>query len=82
MLMGQMEVASGLDEVDLPRLVELTCHKVLAAAGDYRANAVLMHAHNLLLTQAADIPDVTLRQSFLDNIPEHREIMKAWAERK
>ncbi len=81
-LLGQIETASALDEVDLPRLIELTCYRVLAAAGDSRAHAVLMRAHNLLLTQADDIPDATLQQSFLDNIPEHREIVRAWAARK
>ena len=78
-LMHQMEITSGLDEVDLPRLVELTCHNVLTAAGDSRAHGVLIRAHNLLLAQAVDIPDATLRQGFLDNIPEHRGLVNAWA---
>jgi hypothetical protein len=77
-----MDTACALDEVDLPRLVELTCHSVLAAAGDPRALGVLTRAHTFLLTQAGDISDATLRQSFLDNIPEHRELVIAWQERK
>jgi class 3 adenylate cyclase/tetratricopeptide (TPR) repeat protein len=81
-LLDQMETACALDEVDLPRLVELTCHSVLAAAGDPRALGVLTRAHTFLLTQAGDISDATLRQSFLDNIPEHRELVIAWQERK
>ena len=81
-VLDQMETVRALDEVDLARLIDLTCYQVLDAAGDPRANGVLMRAHNFLQTQAGDIPDVTLRQSFLHNIPEHLEIVKAWQARK
>jgi hypothetical protein len=76
MLMDQLLSARALDEVDLPRLIELTCYKVLAAARDPRAMGILARAQDALLTQADDIPDAALRLSFLDNIPEHREIVK------
>jgi hypothetical protein len=32
-----------------------------------------------LMAKAATIPDAALREGFLKNIPEHREIMAAWA---
>jgi hypothetical protein len=53
----------------------LTCYKVLEAASDPRAQGVLAASHDLLLKQADNIPDAALRQSFLCNIPEHREIV-------
>lgn len=81
-LLDQMETARALDEVDLARLIDLTCYQVLEAVRDPRAQGVLMRAHNFLQTQAGDIPDATLRQSFLHNIAEHREIVTAWEARK
>jgi len=41
---------------------------------------VLASAHADLQAVAATITDLTLRQSYLDNIPEHREIEVAWAQ--
>lgn len=55
--------------------VLLTCHRVLAAAGDPRASALLERAHALLQSRAATINDPALRESFLTQIPEHREIL-------
>jgi hypothetical protein len=51
---------------------------VLAAAGDERAASVLETAHATLQEQAAKIPDETMRRSFLENVPYHREIVAAW----
>jgi tetratricopeptide (TPR) repeat protein len=62
-----------------PGLIWLSCHKVLAHAGDPRAAEVLATANAELQTRAAAITDSTLRHSFVDNIPEHREIVAAWA---
>ena len=73
----------SLHGMEFPRLVEWTCHRVLAAAGgrdDARANEWLGRAHRALQVQAATIADADLRQGFLRNIPAHREIMAAWAE--
>ena len=71
--------ACNLDGTDLPRLIELTLHRVLAAAGDPRAAAWLQRAHRTLMAQADAITDSTLRQMFLTNIPHHREIVVLWA---
>jgi hypothetical protein len=54
---------------------------VLASAGDPgdpRAAEWLARAHDALQVQAATISDAALRQSFLDHIPTHREIVAAW----
>ena len=71
-----------LEGVEFPRLVEWTCHRVLASAGDRgdpRAAEWLARAHDALQAQAATIADAALRQGFLCNIPVHREIVAAWA---
>jgi len=69
-----------LEGVEFPRLVEWTCHRVLASVGDQaRAAEWLERAHDALQAQAATISDAALRQGFLQNIPAHREILGAWA---
>ena len=59
----------------------LACWQTLARAGDLRAADWLARAHRALLAQADAISDATLRQGFLQNIPHHREILAAWAQR-
>ena len=68
----------SLDGSDNPQLLQLVCHDVLVQAADPRAPAVLQRAHERLMQVAADIGDTTLRQGFLDAVPEHREIRRRW----
>jgi len=68
-----------LEGVEFPRLVEWTCHRVLASAGDPRAGEWLARAHEALQARAATITDATLREGFLRNIPVHAQIVAAWA---
>jgi tetratricopeptide (TPR) repeat protein len=70
-----------LEGTETQRLIELTCHQVLANANDSRAAEWLARAQEALQAQAATIPDSALRQGFLQNIPHHREIVAAWARR-
>ena len=67
-----------LDGTVKPRLIELTCYKVLARASDPRAAGWLDRANDALQAQAMTIPDLKLRGSFLQNIPYHREIVDAF----
>lgn len=62
-----------------PYLIRLSCYQVLARAGDSRAVALLESVHAELQTAAAALADAAVRQSFLNNIPEHRAIVAAWA---
>lgn len=62
--------------------IRLTCHQVLARTGDPRAAELLAAAHTELQARAGTITDAALRQSLLNNIPEHREIVAAWATRQ
>jgi predicted ATPase/DNA-binding SARP family transcriptional activator/biotin operon repressor len=68
----------GLAGADEPFRVYLTCYRVLEANSDYRAQGVLITAHDLLQEWAANIRDVTVRRSFLENVAAHREIVAAY----
>ena len=60
-------------------LTLLTCYQVLQRAGDARAAEVLAGAYAAMQARAATITDTTLRDGFLNNIPEHGAIVTAWA---
>jgi hypothetical protein len=77
-VLEQVEGGGTLDGTGYPRLIEWTCHQVLARAGDPRAGAWLERAHRALTAQAEAITDAALRRGFLTNIPHHREIVAAW----
>ena len=62
-----------------PRRLALVCHRVLSSAGDSRALAWLQGVRDELLAVAATISDEALRDGFLNNIPDHRAILAAWA---
>ncbi len=74
-----VHAAAGSEQNFWDREIELTCYRVLAAAGDARASQWLHLAHSKLQAQAAAVADATLRHGFLANIPDHREIVGAWA---
>ena len=69
----------ALESTDQPRLIELSCHQVLERAGDPRAAQWLQRAHDALLARAASLAEPALRDSFLQRIPHHREILAAFA---
>ncbi len=71
--------AIHFEGAEWPRLIELTLHRVYAAAGDPRATAWLQRAHRALQAQADAITDAALRRMFLTNIPQHRDIVARWA---
>jgi len=77
-VLAHIEGGNTLDGTDGPRLIQLTCHRALAAAGDARASQMLRSAHEELQMSAASITQLGLQQSFLVNIPEHRDIVAAW----
>jgi tetratricopeptide (TPR) repeat protein len=58
-----------------PFYAYLVCYDVLEASGDPRAAAVLQTARRLLQECAEQIPDTTLRRSFLENVVTHRELL-------
>ena len=78
-LLAHLANGGTLEGTEVPLLIKLTCHDVLVQVRDPRADEVLAAAHRELQARAATISDATTRQSFLNNIPEHREIDAAWA---
>ncbi len=77
-VLGHLADGGTLDGTDMRQQIRLTCHRVLARAGDRRTADLLATAHAELQARAAAITDPALRNSFLENIPEHREIAAAW----
>jgi len=67
-----------LEGAEFPRVVEWTCHRVLASAGDPHAGEWLARAHEALQARAATIADAALREGFLRDIPVHAQIVAAW----
>jgi tetratricopeptide (TPR) repeat protein len=78
-LLRQLDNGDALEGTEAPYLIRLTCYQALARLGDARARALLQSAHSELQAVAATLTEVTLRQSFLSAIPEHRAIVAAWA---
>jgi len=77
-LLEHLAAGGTFDGTQSQRGIELTCHATLARAGDTHAAQWLVRAHTNLQASAAMITDGALRQGFLSNIPEHREIVSAW----
>ncbi|MEM7533486.1 MAG: serine/threonine-protein kinase [Chloroflexota bacterium] len=59
-----------------PLRLHLICNEILTAMGDCRANIVLSHAHQRLQTHVGYIENPEWRQSFLEHVPENREILR------
>ncbi|MGC9357839.1 MAG: ATP-binding protein [Anaerolineae bacterium] len=74
-----LEKDKQLKGAEEPFWIYLTCYRVLDAAKDPRANEVLAAGHTLLQERAARISDDTLRRSFLEKVPWHRDLEAAWA---
>jgi hypothetical protein len=55
--------------------VYLTCYRILRACVDARANPLIETAHRILQERAAKTPNVVIRQSFLQNVLVHHEII-------
>jgi hypothetical protein len=60
-----------------PFYVYLTCYRVLEENGDPRAATVLQDGQRLLREYADRIADDALRQSFLNNVATHRELLSS-----
>ena len=67
-----------LDGTDEPFLIYLTCYKVLCSNEDPRALEILKTAHEMLLNCASRINDKNLRDSYLENVSTHKEIIRKW----
>jgi tetratricopeptide (TPR) repeat protein/class 3 adenylate cyclase len=65
----------SVDGMVEPFFVYLVLYQVFHAAGDYRATFILKEGYERLQARADKIPDPALRQSFMQNVSAHREIL-------
>jgi tetratricopeptide (TPR) repeat protein len=66
---------SALEGIEEPFEMLLNAHIVLETAADMRADALLDATYRLLLEQASWIEEESLRDSFLENIQTHKDII-------
>jgi class 3 adenylate cyclase/predicted ATPase len=65
--------------LEFPVWAYLTCAQVFQAAGQPgQFDAVLTAGHRELMDRAEKISDAEWRRSFLENVPEHRQITALW----
>ena len=67
-----------VSSVEEPLRVYQTCYQALQALNDPRAIQLLQKAYILLQAKASNLSSPKYRQSMLNNIPFHREIMISW----
>ncbi len=73
-----IEQHPGLDGTDDPIRVYLACYLVLMAKNEGDTDKILVEAHELILSRAANIADENTRTNFMEGIPHHQEILLAW----
>jgi hypothetical protein len=77
-LLSEAAVDASFGGVERRALIEWTCYLALNRGEDERAAEWLERAHSNLRAKAEAIGDVSLRELFLNNVPEHREIVASW----
>ncbi len=71
-----LEENPTLEGAEHPQQALLACYHVLRAGDDPRAEPLLATLYTQLQERAAKIADADLRRSFLENVPEHRELVR------
>jgi predicted ATPase len=70
---------NGSKGMEFPILAYLTCAQIFAATGDNSRSGVAVQAgYEVLQKQAEDIGDPEWQGPFLNNIPEHQELIAWW----
>jgi tetratricopeptide (TPR) repeat protein len=77
-ILSYLEAHPTLDGAYEPLRIYLTCHQILRAVEDPRAEEILDAAYRLLQERATKIDDEDLRRSYLENVAAHREIVATW----
>ncbi len=63
--------------MELPLLAYLTCAEILQTLGDeLNAKDAIKEGNNLLMELADKISDPSMRQSYLENVPEHQKLIE------
>jgi hypothetical protein len=81
-ILAYLEGGKGLGDGQGPTESYLVCIQVLQAARDPRAREVLEKSYAELQERADKIKDPEMRQSFLENVPHNRELVKLWEEQQ
>lgn len=72
---------TGASGMELPILSYLTCAEIFKEIGDMeKYNNAVNAGYQLLMNMADKISDLDMRQSYLDNVPEHTKILKLYQE--
>ncbi|HXW00460.1 MAG TPA: tetratricopeptide repeat protein, partial [Anaerolineae bacterium] len=67
----------GTQGIEHPALVYLTCYHILYRQQKFdQARSILIQGQQYLMAQLAQIDDPTLQQTYLNHIPENRQIQK------
>jgi hypothetical protein len=80
-LLDYLHMVGPFHGANSPIQILWTMYEALIANSDDRALAVLVQTVALLETAVSHIPDEATRQSFLENVSCHQEIMLAASER-
>ncbi|MBN1246413.1 MAG: tetratricopeptide repeat protein [Anaerolineae bacterium] len=72
-----LEEDAALEGSEEPYEVYWVCYEVLRANGDPRAASLLATAKQRLMAHADQISDMSLRQSFLENVPANSRIARS-----
>lgn len=77
-ILAYLDQGGTLEGAEEPLWVYLTSYQVLECNNDPRANDLLESAYHTLQEQAARITDKSMRHSYLEQVPYHREVLAAW----
>jgi tetratricopeptide (TPR) repeat protein len=70
--------ANGVEGIEFPLTVYLTCYDILRVAAQPQAHAVLTQAHGLLRRRAEAVSDTAARQRMLSQVAAYRRVQEAW----
>jgi len=74
---------NGSKGMEFPIWAYLTCAQIFAATGDNSRSGIALQAgYEVLQKLAEDISDPEWRESYLNNIPEHQELVARWQKAK
>jgi len=77
-ILAYLDQGGTLAGAEEPLRVYLTCYQVLRSTHNPSADSLLESAYLILQEQAARIEDESMRLSFLEKVPHHREILASW----
>jgi class 3 adenylate cyclase/tetratricopeptide (TPR) repeat protein len=70
---------NGSISLDFPILAYQTCASVFKAVGEDEQSAIAIEeGWNEMMSRADNISDASWRESFIENVPEHRELSALW----